>query len=105
MEKYEILRMFNAKFGTSIPIRLIKLREEFGELMEASKKDIFASRENLNDFIDELSDLNAIVFHLAGILNLSQDDLIAMAADKVKGREKAPNYKRKHPHRESLQNL
>lgn len=98
MEKTEILAMFNAKFGTCVDRRLVKLREEYGELMEAADKDIFKDKDNLDDFIDELADLNAVVFHIAGILGLTQDDLLTMAADKVKGREKDPNYKRKHPH-------
>lgn len=100
MEKHEVLRIFNTKFGTCISTRMVKLKEEFKELIEAAEKDIFASKDNLNDFIDELSDVNAVVFHIAGILNLSQDELVAMAADKVKGRERDPNYKRKHPHNE-----
>lgn len=98
MEKTEILSMFNAEFGTSVDLRLVKLREEFGELMEASKKDIFKNKENLDDFVDELADLNAVVFHITGILGFTQDELLSMAADKVVGREKDPNYKRKHPH-------
>ena len=98
MDKTEILAMFNAKFGTSVDRRLVKLREEYGELMEAADKDIFQNKENLDDFIDELSDLNAVVFHIAGILGMTQDELLSMAADKVVGREKDPNYKRKHPH-------
>lgn len=98
MNKADILAMFNAKFGTSVDRRLVKLREEFGELMEASDKDIFLNKENMDDFIDELADLNAVLFHIAGILGLSQDTLLSMAADKVKGREKDPNYRRKHPH-------
>ena len=100
MEKTEILAMFNAKFGTSVDRRLVKLREEYGELMEAAEKDIFNGKENLDDFIDELADLNAVVFHIAGILGLTQDDLLIMAADKVKGREINPNYKRRHPHKQ-----
>ena len=98
MEKTEILALFNTKFGTSVDRRLVKLREEYGELMEAAEKDIYKNKDNLDDFIDELADLNAVVFHIAGILGLTQDDLLTMAADKVKGREKDPNYKRKHPH-------
>ena len=98
MEKEQVLKKFNAKFGTSVERRLVKLREEYGELMEASEKDIYQSKENLDDFIDELADVNAVVFHIAGILGLTQDDLLSMAADKVIGREKDPNYKRKHPH-------
>lgn len=98
MDKTEILAMFNSKFGTSVDRRLVKLREEYSELMEAAEKDIYQNKENLDDFIDELSDLNAVVFHIAGILGMTQDELLSMAADKVVGREKDPNYKRKHPH-------
>ena len=98
MEKTEILALFNEKFGTSVDRRLVKLREEYGELMEAAEKDIFANEENMADFVDELADLNAVLFHIAGILGLTQDELLFMAADKVVGRMKDPNYKRKHPH-------
>lgn len=104
MDKYEILAMFNAKFGTNVAARCRKLTEEYHELMEvldtANVDDLKPEhcREFAEDFIDELSDLNAVVFHIAGILGLTQDELLSMAADKVKGREKDPNYKRKHPH-------
>ena len=98
MEKTEILALFNERFGTSVDRRLVKLREEYGELMEAAEKDIYKNKDNLDDFIDELADLNAVVFHIAGILGLTQDELLSMAADKVVGRMKDPNYKRKHPH-------
>lgn len=98
MEKTEILALFNTKFGTSVDRRLVKLREEYGELMEAAEKDIYKNKDNLDDFIDEPADLNAVVFHIAGILGLTQDELLSMAADKVVGRMKDPNYKRKHPH-------
>lgn len=98
MTKKEILELFNSKFGTSIDLRMRKLEEEFNELKEAHEADPFKNDSNLSDFIDELSDLNAVVFHIAGILGLTQDELLSMAADKVVGREKDPNYKRKHPH-------
>ena len=98
MKKTVILALFNEKFGTSVDRRLVKLREEYGELMEAAEKDILKNKDNLDDFIDELADLNAVLFHIAGILGLSQDQLLSMAVDKVVGREKDPNYKRKHPH-------
>ena len=98
MEKTEILALFNERFGTSVDRRLVKLREEYGELMEAAEKDIFNNKDYLDDFIDELADLNAVVFHIAGILGLTQDELLSMAADKVVGRMEDPNYKRKQPH-------
>ena len=104
MEKTEILAMFNAKFGTNVASRCRKLTEEYHELMEvldtANVDDLNKEhcKEFAADFIDELSDLNAVVFHIAGILGMTQDELLSMAADKVVGREKDPNYKRKHPH-------
>ena len=104
MEREKVLEMFNAKFGTSVDLRLVKLREEFGELMEAANKDIFLNKENLDDFIDELADLNAVLYHIVGILGLTQEELLEMAVDKVIGREKDPNYKRKHPHVERNKN-
>jgi len=83
MNKEEILALFNEKFGTSVDRRLVKLREEYGELMEAAEKDILKNKDNLDDFIDELADLNAVLFHIAGILGLTQDQLLEMAYDKV----------------------
>ena len=52
----------------------------------------------MNAVIDELADLNAVVFHSAVILGISQRNLLEMAYDKVKGRQTDPNYKRTHPH-------
>lgn len=101
MEKEVILAKFNEKFGTSVDLRMRKLEEEFNELKEAHEADPFKNDGNLSDFIDELADLNAVLFHITGILGLTQDQLLEMAYDKVVGREKDPNYKRKHPHKQS----
>lgn len=101
MNKEEILEKFNEKFGTSVDLRMRKLEEEFNELKEAHEADPFKSDGDMSDFIDELADLNAVLFHIAGILGLTQDQLLEMAYDKVIGREKDPNYKRKHPHKQS----
>lgn len=98
MTDKEILELFNSKFGTSVDLRMRKLEEEFNELKEAHEADPFKNDGSSNDFIDELADLNAVLFHIAGILGLTQDELLSMAVDKVVGREKDPNYKRKHPH-------
>lgn len=99
MEKEVILAKFNEKFGISVDLRMRKLEEEFNELKEAHEADPFKNDGNLSDFIDELADLNAVLFHITGILGLTQDQLLEMAYDKVVGREKDPNYKRKHPHK------
>ena len=98
MDKEVILAKFNEKFGTSVDLRMRKLEEEFNELKEAHESDPFKNDGNQSDFIDELADLNAVLFHIAGILGLTQEQLLVMAFDKVVGREKDPNYKRKHPH-------
>ena len=98
MTNKEILELFNSKFGISVDLRMRKLEEEFNELKEAHEADPFKNPGNLSDFIDELADLNAVLFHIAGILRLTQEQLLSMAVDKVVGREKDPNYKRKHPH-------
>jgi len=98
MDKKEILAKFNEKFGISVDLRMRKLEEEFNELKEAHEADPFKSDGDMSDFIDELADLNAVLFHIAGILGLTQDQLLEMAYDKVVGREKDQNYKRKHPH-------
>lgn len=66
-----------------------------GETMEALGKAV-AGR--MNAVIDELADLNAVVFHSAAILGIPQRDLLEMAYDKVKGRQTDPNYKRTHQH-------
>lgn len=98
MEKTEFLKYLNGKFGMSVDSRMRKLEEEFNELKEAAAADAFKCDGNLEDFIDELADLNGVLFHIAGILGFTQDDLLEMVEDKVKGREIDPNYKRKHPH-------
>ena len=103
MEKAEILQMFNCKFGKDIEKRCKKLSEEYFELMEVlanAPSDLNPNKCNefISDFVDELSDVNAVVFHIAGILGFTQDQLLNMAVDKVTGRDKDPNYKRKHPH-------
>lgn len=98
MTNNEILALFNEKFGTSVDLRMRKLEEEFNELKEAHESDPFKNDGILSDFIDELADLNAVLFHIAGILGLTQEQLLSMAVDKVVGREIDPNYKRKHSH-------
>lgn len=103
MEKAEILQLFNNKFGKDVVLRCKKLTEEYNELMEVldnatSSMDSEKCREFASDFLDELSDVNAVVFHIAGILGFTQEQLLDMAVDKVVGRDKDENYKRKHPH-------
>ena len=79
MDKKELLEYFNKKFDTRISRRMKKLTEEFNELVEAVNS---GKRE---DIIDELADVNGVLFHIAGILGYTQDELLEMCADKVTG--------------------
>lgn len=79
------------------------MTEEYNEFMEVvpgiyGKNIAQCTDEQLAEIIDELADLNGVIFHIAGILGLSQWELVLLAYDKVKGRQTDPNYKRKHPH-------
>lgn len=96
----QIANLFNELFGTNIASRCRKMEEEFNEYKAAVKHALpeFDDPGRMNAVIDELADLNALVFHSAVILGISQRDLLEMAYDKVKGRQTDPNYKRTHPH-------
>lgn len=101
----KILAMLDDKYGTDLSMRFKKLDEEYNELREAVNRDVPNTltlehcADYTRDILDELSDVNFLIFHIAGIMGVSQDKLLSMAVDKIKGREKDPNYKRKHPHK------
>lgn len=101
----KILAMLDDKYGTDLSMRLKKLDEEYNELREAANRNVPNTLtlehcvDYTRDILDELSDVNILIFHIAGIMGVSQDELLSMAVDKIKGRENDPNYKRKHPHK------
>lgn len=92
----EIVDLFNELFGTNIASRCRKIEEEFNEYKGAVKHAMptFDDPGRMNAVIDELADLNAVVFHSAAILGITQRELLEMAYDKVKGRQTDPMYKR-----------
>lgn len=92
----EIVDLFNELFGTNIASRCRKIEEEFNEYKGAVKHAMptFDDPGRMNAVIDELADLNAVVFHSAAILGIPQRELLEMAYDKVKGRQTDPMYKR-----------
>lgn len=96
----KIMELFNELFGTNIASRCRKIEEEFNEYKEVVRAAMptFDDPAQMNAVIDELADLNAVVFHSAAILGITQRELLEMAYDKVKGRQTDPNYKRTHPH-------
>lgn len=100
---YHIQQLFSDLFGNDIESRCRKLTKEYNEFMEVvpgiyGKNIAQCTDEQLAEIIDELADLNGVIFHIAGILGLSQWELVLLAYDKVKGRQTDPNYKRTHPH-------
>ena len=52
------------------------------------------------DFVDELADVNVVLHHIAAITGFTQTELLKIATNKIEGREKDPNFARKHPHTE-----
>ena len=101
--QYDVQRLFSELFGNDIQSRCRKLTEEYNEFMEAvpeifGKNIAQCTDKQLAKTIDELADINGVIFHIAGILGLTQWELVLLAYDKVKGRQIDPNYKRTHPH-------
>lgn len=96
----EIMEKFNRMFGTDIDSRNRKLTEKYGEYMEAANAFIRnpGDRALFDAMVDELGDLNAVVFHIAGIVGKTPYELLQSAYDKVIGLQTDPMYKRKHPH-------
>lgn len=95
----EIFNLFCANFGTDLQGRIFKLKEEIAELEKATKYYITkGTNEAKVDVIDEIADVNGVLFHFAMLLGYSPLKLLQRAYKKVKGREQAPNYARKHRH-------
>lgn len=92
----EITDLFNKLFGTNIASRCRKIEEEFNEYKQAVRAAMptFDDPAQMNAVVDELADLNAVIFHSAAILGIPQRELLEMAYDKVKGRQTNPMYKR-----------
>lgn len=56
--------------------------------------------DDMMEIIDELADVNAVLFHIAALFGYSQKELLEMAYTKIASREKTPEFMRKHPHKE-----
>ena len=94
----DFLKFFNQKYGTEIISRLDKLQEECQELNDAIAG--FTMGDNgIAEIKDEMSDVLALITHVCDIVGTNTRQLLFEALDKAKGREKDPDYKRKHPHK------
>lgn len=65
---------------------------------EKTQREINGINPGTHDIIDELADVNVVLFHIAALLGYSQKELQEMAYAKIAGREKNPEFMRKHPH-------
>lgn len=91
--------LFDKEFGTEIFSRFTKLREEYAELLEAlddvlKAPGMFDNAEALQHLIDEVGDVQAVIFHIGTLLNTTPKEMLAGAIDKVIKRKTNPDYKR-----------
>lgn len=101
-DEKRLFEKMNKLFGKNFQMRFLKLTEEYHELFVVAD-DMLVNGiipENTSEIIDELADLNAVLFHIAALFGYSQKELQEMAYKKIAGREKNPDFMRKHPHTE-----
>lgn len=109
-----LFEKMNKLFGKDLKRRFGKLSEEYDELFEAIERgsqrreitkneccEIRVVPDRMSDVIDELADMNAVLFHIAALLGYSQKELLEMAVTKIEGRQIDPNFMRKHPHKKN----
>lgn len=99
-DEKRLFEKMNKLFGKNFQMRFLKLTEEYNELFVVAD-DMLVNGiipENTSEIIDELADLNAVLFHIAALFGYSQKELQEMAYTKIAGREKNPEFMRKHPH-------
>ena len=90
----EIMQYFDDKFAMTLNSRMAKLREEVNELTAAEINIHLNTNENVEEeFIDEVSDVLAVIIHLGHIIGYTCDELLQRAYDKCKIRETNPDYK------------
>lgn len=98
-----IVEMLNERYGTDIYMRCKKLNEEINELFQVVRNSgakVLTEFANVVDFVDELADVNIILHHITAICGFTETELLKIATDKINGRDKDPNFARKHPHTE-----
>jgi|GEM_PF-6734096 len=91
----KVITLFNRLYGRDFNSRCKKLREECLELIEAIDNLSIAPKDGeLDHFIDEMGDVEALITHIGNILNISRNDILKGAINKVERRIIEPNYKR-----------
>lgn len=97
----DFIKLCNSKFGKDLDSRIVKFDEEVDELFEAYnayKQIDLESIENrlmiIEHLMDEISDVQAVLTHIASLIGLNFNACLEMANDKIEKRETDPNYKR-----------
>ena len=104
----EIIAMFNADYGINIERRLEKLNEELNELKDALYnyfEQAKSGKIDFSDITDEMGDVLAVMTHVCSLIGTDPRTLFFEAVDKIKRRKTDPNYKRTHPHIDTLQEM
>lgn len=99
---------FNADYGTNIERRLIELNEELNELKEALYNYFDNSKSgniDYSDIKDEMGDVLAVMTHVCSLIGTDPQTLFFEAVEKIERRKTDPNYKRTHPHIDTLQEM
>lgn len=81
----KLVDFFDDKYGREKFSRILKLNEELDEL----KQELvfyLADYDNIDDVIDEMSDVVAVTAHLCSVLGTDIEKLLKQAYDKVKER-------------------
>lgn len=91
--------LFDSEFGTDIFSRFRKLKEEYNETTEAfddllKTPGMFDDENAINHLIDEVGDLQAVLFHIQTILGTNPKALLTGSMEKVVERKTNPNFKR-----------
>lgn len=104
----EIIAMFNTDYGINIERRLEKLNEELNELKDALYnyfEQAKSGKIDFSDITDEMGDVLAVMTHVCSLIGTDPRTLFFEAVEKIERRKTDPNYKRTHPHIDTLQEM
>jgi len=91
----KLIKHFDKKYGRSSGFRLDKLKEECMELFDAIENyELYCNDQSYDHLLDEMSDVLAVITHVASIFNGTSDDLLELAIEKSEKRVFNPKYKK-----------
>lgn len=99
-ERWAVVRFPDGRFGK---MNYKTFVEEFEEKEENNPVLSFSEKimpDDMAEIIDELADVNAVLFRIAALFGYSQKELLEITYKKIADREKNPEFMRKHPRKE-----